>query len=91
MLVMHTVPRMATPTLADLAIAARVRGKLAEHGVLQAQAAAKLGITQPTFSRRLQGRPPFTLGELVKLAELLGLPLEQLVATPEADSKAVPA
>lgn len=44
---------------------------LKEAGVTQAQVADALGLTQPTVSRKIAGRYPWRMSELVRLAEML--------------------
>lgn len=49
-----------------------IRERIAEKGLTQAAIARKLGIGRQTFSRKLNGHNDFSVSELVRLAELLG-------------------
>ena len=64
--------------------ASAVRDALASRGIRQVDAAAALGLSQQATSDRLRGRTPFTLADLERLAELLGIPVADLVQ-PRAD------
>lgn len=56
-----------------------VRAALAARGIRQADAAAALGLSQPAVSDRMRGRTPFTLQDLERLADYLGIePVELL-------------
>lgn len=50
-----------------------------EHGITQGQLGARLGITQSAVSRLLTGRRRPSIGVLVKLARVTGLPAEDLL------------
>lgn len=60
-------------------VAARVRGRMAEQRKTQADLAAALGVSQPAVSRRLYGHVPFDVGEIVKVADFLGVPASALL------------
>lgn len=49
----------------------KIKGKLAEKGITQKQAAEKLGIRQATFSQKLNNVRPITLDEANALGKLL--------------------
>lgn len=55
------------------ALADEVRRLLDERGIRQHHVAAALGVTQSAVSDRLRGRTPFTLQDLERLRELLGM------------------
>lgn len=49
-----------------------IREAAAEKGLTQANIARKLGIGRQTFSRKLNGHNDFSVSEMVRLAEVLG-------------------
>ena len=55
-------------------IGEKVKRKLDEKGVKISWMADKLGISRPSFSQRIKGKPEFRHSELVKITELLSLP-----------------
>ena len=61
-------------------VAANIRAELARKGISQADLAATLHKSQPTVSRRLLGRVPFSVDELDIIAGVLGVPMAELVA-----------
>lgn len=61
-------------------VAANARGEVARAGLTQVQIGGVLGISQVVVSRRLRGLTPVTVRELVLLARLVDVPLEQLLA-----------
>ncbi len=72
------------PHVADLttAIAASVHEVLRARGIQQRQIAPVLGLSQPAVSDRLRGRTPFTLADLDRIAEHLGVPVARLLEPP---------
>ena len=51
---------------------------LKRTGMSQEELAQRIGMTDNTLRRRLNGRNDFTLPEAVRLSELLGVSLDQL-------------
>lgn len=64
--------------------ASNVRAELARRGLTQEQAGSAIGLTQKAMSRRLTGTVDFSATELHKLADLLGVPVGDLLATSTA-------
>ena len=52
---------------------AKLRGRMAEMGVTQGMAAAVLGITSQSFSRKINGKFQFNMKEIRILKEYLEL------------------
>jgi len=50
------------------------------RGMTQAQLAKALGVTQATISRKLHGRQPLTVAELLTIAGALGVDAGQLLS-----------
>lgn len=70
-------------------IAASVREHLARRGIRQRQAAPVLGLSQQALSDRLTGRTPFTVPDLERLAELLGIDVAELLQPRQVDAEPV--
>ncbi|HOI95596.1 MAG TPA: helix-turn-helix transcriptional regulator [Syntrophobacter fumaroxidans] len=56
----------------------RIKVALIEKGLVQREAAAKLGMVVSSFNMKLRGERPFTDKEKQKLAAVLGKPVEYL-------------
>lgn len=67
-------------TTASEATGANVRAEMARRGLSQTALAGHLGLSQTAVSARLRGRTPFDIDELVLIAGVLGLRLEELLA-----------
>ena len=50
----------------------RLRGKMAEKGISQAEMAKKLGMNAATFSRKMTGKADFYLTEALSIVRILG-------------------
>lgn len=61
-------------------VAANVRAEMARRSYSQRQLAADLGIAQQGLSQRLNGRVPFRVNELDRIAAILGVDLAALIA-----------
>lgn len=70
-----------TPTEAT---GANVRAEMARRKISQTTVAQHLGRSQTAISHRLNGRVPFDINELTAIAQLLGVPLSDLLAGTEA-------
>lgn len=57
----------------------RIKTLLAWRSVWQKDAAKALGITPPSFSKKLNGEVRFTADEVVTLADLLGVSVDVLL------------
>jgi transcriptional regulator with XRE-family HTH domain len=62
-------------------VAAEVRAVMARQRRSQTDLASALGWSQPFLSRRLTGETAFNTDEIEQLAEILGVPISQLVMT----------
>lgn len=63
-------------------VAANARAEAARVGLSGREIAVRLGWAPRTTARRLSGETPFEVGELVRLAELLNIPITQLLPAP---------
>jgi transcriptional regulator with XRE-family HTH domain len=61
---------------------AEVRGHMARVGMTQAQLGEAIGLAQTAVSRRLSGEIAFDVTELHKIAEVLGVPVAELLGAP---------
>jgi len=64
-------------TAAD--VAREVRAELGRQRISAAALGRKLGKSQSYWSRRINGAIPFNVDELRAIAQLLGVPLHQLI------------
>ena len=60
-------------------ITTAIREKIAAHGLSTVIVAKRLGIGRQTFSRKLNGHVDFSLSELIRLAEILGTTVADLM------------
>lgn len=70
----HTPPRISAP------IAEAIKGRLREAGISHETAADALGIERATLNRRLNGHRTLTADDLLILADLLSVPVADLMA-----------
>ncbi|WP_344409238.1 helix-turn-helix transcriptional regulator, partial [Actinomadura nitritigenes] len=77
---------MSTPTRSPHeAVAEEARALLARRRISGRAAARGLGWKTDYMWRRLDGRTPFDVNDLVALARLLGVPVTTLIAPLESD------
>ena len=62
-------------------VATEVRAEMARQRVTQQQIADVLGISQPQVSMRLRAEIPFGVDELGMVADALGVPVTNFLAT----------
>lgn len=70
----------------DARLAANVRAEMARRRVPQQTVAQRLGVSQSAVSRRVAGHTPFTVAELVQVADLLDLTLSDLIGVVTTDA-----
>lgn len=68
------------------AIAESVRERLTQRGIRQRDAAPVLGLSQTALSDRMRGRTPFTLQDLERLADYLGIDVAELLQPRQVDA-----
>jgi predicted transcriptional regulator len=51
----------------------KIKGRMQELGVLQADVAKTLGLAEPTVSQKINGKRPMDLDEAKKLAQMLNI------------------
>ena len=74
--------RTTRVTDSNAAAAAAVREALRARGIRQHTAARVLGLSQPALSDRFRGRTPFTLADLDRIADHLGVTVAELLEPP---------
>lgn len=70
-------------TSTSLTLERRIRGAMAERGILQADVARALGVTQQCISMKLNGKVAISKGDLHRIAELLEVNEDRLKGTSE--------
>lgn len=58
----------------------KIKGKMKELGIVQADVAKKLNLAEATVSLKLSGKRPMDLDEAQQLAEMLGIVKEDFGA-----------
>jgi len=56
----------------------RIRGKMAELGITIGQLAAELGLSHNALTGKLNGKREFRMGEMIRVAQILGLSNEDM-------------
>jgi transcriptional regulator with XRE-family HTH domain len=67
-------------------VASEVRAEMARQGVTHRAIAEYLGMPQPSFTKRLNGKIQFDLAELEKVAEYLGVTVTDLMTPPRRET-----
>ena len=57
-----------------------LRGKIEEKGTNISEIAAKIGVDKATLYRRIANSETFTIGEVGKITEILGLTREESIS-----------
>lgn len=65
---------------------ANVRAEIARRGVSQAEVSRAIGVSQSQFSKRLRGFIAFDINELAAIAQVLDVPLTDLIPRDRAAS-----
>jgi len=73
---------MNPPTTAGLA--GEVRAEMARQGVTAAAVAQAIDISRTSLSRKLNGSGEFTVAEMLRVSNFLGLPLSDLLRRAES-------
>jgi transcriptional regulator with XRE-family HTH domain len=69
-------------------VAATVRAEMARRRTRQTVLAQRLGMSSTAVSRRLTGETPFSVPELMAVADVLGMPVADLMPETTAGSAA---
>ena len=60
-------------------VAANVRAELARRRITQTDVAERLGVSRQNVAQRLNGSVDFRVGELISIANMLGITIGDLV------------
>ena len=60
-------------------VAANVRAELARRRITQTDVAQRLGVSRQNVAQRLNGSVDFRVGELIAVAEMLGITIAELL------------
>lgn len=71
-------------TEADVRFGRMVKAVLALFGMEQQYLAAAIGMSPQALNGKVKGRSPWSLGEMDRVAEVLGVPRQVLERDPEA-------
>lgn len=74
-------PHMTSTSPDSVAIGSAVRGAIATAGLKQTDAAELIDLSINTFNRKVNGQIAFTFPDLVKVAEITGTDVRDLVET----------
>jgi transcriptional regulator with XRE-family HTH domain len=77
---------LATRATTQSLLAGRIAAQRKERGLNQRELAAAIGIDPAAMSRVENGQRAVSVGELVKLADVLGVPVEALLADAKPES-----
>src|SRR5699024_5407019 len=86
--IVSRMPTESTGVQAALTVAAEIRAVLARHLVAQTALVRRLGVSRPWLVRRLSGETPLTMTVVATIAELLDVPVAQLVAPVDTNGSA---
>ena len=67
-------------------VAANVRAELARRRITQTDVAQRLGVTRQNVAQRLNGSVDFRVGELILIANMLGITIGDLVGGVKASA-----
>ncbi len=67
-------------------VAANVRAELARRRITQTDVAERLGVSRQNVAKRLNGSVDFRVGELISIANMLGITIGDLVGGVKASA-----
>lgn len=67
-------------------VAANVRAELARRRITQTDVAQRLGVSRQNVAQRLNGSVDFRVGELISIANMLGITIGDLVGGVKASA-----
>ena len=69
-------------------VASNILAEIARRRLSQRVVAEHLGVSQPSFSARMSGKTPLDVNELFAIADLLDVPIENLLRATAAKESA---
>jgi len=73
------VQRVFVVFMQQIDVAANVRAELARRRITQTDVAERLGVSRQNVAQRLNGSVDFRVGELISIANMLGITIGDLV------------
>ena len=71
--------RVFVVSMQHIDVAANVRAELARRRITQTDVAQRLGVTRQNVAQRLNGSVDFRVGELIAVADMLGITIAELL------------
>jgi transcriptional regulator with XRE-family HTH domain len=80
------VQRVFVVSMQQIEVAANVRAELARRRITQTDVAQRLGVSRQNVAQRLNGSVDFRVGELISIANMLGITIGDLVGGVKASA-----
>jgi transcriptional regulator with XRE-family HTH domain len=80
------VQRVFVVSMQQIDVAANVRAELARRRITQTDVAERLGVSRQNVAQRLNGSVDFRVGELISIANMLGITIGDLVGGVKASA-----
>jgi transcriptional regulator with XRE-family HTH domain len=80
------VQRVFVVFMQQIDVAANVRAELARRRITQTDVAQRLGVSRQNVAQRLNGSVDFRVGELISIANMLGITIGDLVGGVKASA-----
>jgi transcriptional regulator with XRE-family HTH domain len=80
------VQRVFVVFMQQIDVAANVRAELARRRITQTDVAERLGVSRQNVAQRLNGSVDFRVGELISIANMLGITIGDLVGGVKASA-----
>lgn len=71
--------RVFVVPMQQIDVAANVRAELARRRITQTDVAQRLGVSRQNVAQRLNGSVDFRVGELIAVADMLGITIAELL------------
>ena len=71
--------RVFVVLMQQIDVAANVRAELARRRITQTDVAQRLGVSRQNVAQRLNGSVDFRVGELISVADMLGITIAELL------------
>ena len=71
--------RVFVVLMQQIDVAAHVRAELARRRITQTDVAQRLGVSRQNVAQRLNGSVDFRVGELIAVADMLGITIAELL------------
>jgi transcriptional regulator with XRE-family HTH domain len=71
--------RVFVVLMQQIDVAANVRAELARRRITQTDVAQRLGVSRQNVAQRLNGSVDFRVGELIAVADMLGITIAELL------------